>query len=134
MKIRTGFVSNSSSSSFIVACKKDLFDVSDDTLNDVFKISKDSPIYKICSILMDCIRDNSTEITDFIEYVKDRYGNDLDYLDYDDNKKIMKLLNSGWKVYSGEFSDESGGVEGLLCNMDLNFEDENFVIIHEAGY
>jgi hypothetical protein len=127
MKIRQGFVSNSSSSSFILASKKDL------TKSEIKALLLSDP--KIISNLVDKIVDTMVERlyserpTSLREYALDRYG--------ESNEQIARWHNKGLNfVYHTFFSDEDGDpIESLVCNaLDINIETDEFAIEKESGY
>lgn len=117
MKIREGFVSNSSSSSFIVALPADK-----------------SPII---SIKVDISKFASNKISTIAEL--NRYWKrDRDELD-EDYENCRKAIEAGKVVYLGWFSDEDydNGMAVGLCHRGLKAEDmpDGSVIIHsEEGY
>lgn len=124
MKIRFDFVTNSSSSSFIIACKKEL---NQKLLYELFRISEDHPLYDLLKDVVDTILRKAGKTT--IEAIKEkgRY--------YDENFEKYMLKNFHW--YEGSFSDEeyeNGMVESYLCETDLNIETDDFIMIHEGGY
>lgn len=125
MKIRSGFVSNSSSSSFIVAVKKgkkakvklelevDLADYSNTTLSNK---------------------------EDVLAYLKDHYGYEKG--DFNDNyvvkiyTTIMEYINNGDEIIVGSFSSDGNITEEYLCNTGLNdvVSKSVTVIQSDAGY
>lgn len=127
MKTRNGFVSNSSSSSFIIGVNGDL---TEDKIMKVFNIDKSSPLFGIAKGIAGIMlgADKYTKK----EYFKDRcYESDSDL-----TSEEKKIFDKGFTLYSGYASDEdsSNGIETALCNMDLNYEDSEIIMFKEAGY
>jgi hypothetical protein len=113
MKIRKGFVSNSSSSSFIVAGNpsKDL-DLTITIKADVKKYA--DGIIKTREELY-----NNEEIQDFLEWNEDISICNLE-----------EILDNGKYIYIGRFSDEEGDpIESLLCYEGISKESFNGDII-----
>ena len=125
MKIRTGFVSNSSSSSFIVAYKGKL----KEEVEEAFKLPEGHPLKKfsVSSEFSNSIRETFTNLSEYIEYVKEERD--------DENEEIVSLLSKGYTVATGYFSDDSGNsIETFLCEADIDYESENLVIKKSGGY
>jgi len=98
MKIRQGFVSNSSSSSFIVKYKGD-------SLTDALGIDVNSPAYQLFGSLIEHV-----EKSDKFKTVKDY----LDWAGYDDESELssyekdrVTAIKDGWTVVLGSGSNES---------------------------
>ncbi len=132
MKVRSGFVSNSSSSSFIIAFKGEKTGAMKE-LESVFKLPDSFPFKNfgdsICHKIMDCIDEKIITISDFIEWVEDeKFESDKI------KEKVLELINKQFTVYFGSFSDENDCLEALLCESDTNFESDNLYIQHEGGY
>jgi methionine salvage enolase-phosphatase E1 len=130
MKTRNGFVSNLSSSSFIIAYK-DKADVRK-KLEDIFKLPKghilESFTERIAESIIHLI-DEDKEFKDIKEYNK--------YIEtggYEDGE-LQELLEKGYSVASGDFvSDSENALEVYLCDTDLNYEDKDFIFKHEGGF
>jgi hypothetical protein len=129
LKIRNGFVSNSSSSSFILAWKGDL----KKELEKAFGFKKEYPIqFKGNDFVKKFIEAISfTENGISIKDLHDQYGDD----DEDwPNHQVLKWMNDGYKVGLGDFSDDRDDVETFLCNSEIQWDKENLKIIKEVGY
>lgn len=123
MKTRNGFVSNSSSTSFVVALKN---------------AKKTSTKVKL-EIEVD-LKDYGTVFTN-VEELRKYYKDELCDEDLDQNEDFQlakKAIEKGKAVIIGSFSDEcTEAVEQLLCREGLEgyIKDKNIEIIHsEAGY
>jgi hypothetical protein len=139
MKIRGGFISNSSSSSFVLALKDKNADL--DKLFDEFKaeLPKDNPLVPFVELLIEdiisTIRGRAAEKT-AEEWLRD-YGYDsLESAKEDgwsEAIKIAELYENGYKVYHGTFWDDTGDpAELMLCARSLNFETDDITLIHDG--
>jgi len=103
MKLRNGFVSNSSSSSFIIGVKDKL---TKDTLESNFGVPKDSVGWKFIGPIIEFLIKEADEIT-IKSLVKDEYCKSLEeFKENYPNHEGMKLLEDGWKVYEVRVSNE----------------------------
>lgn len=139
IKIRTGFVSNSSSSSFVVASKGEL-ELSDKIIEDIFKVEKSSPMFDLSKKIASLLLDKSEEIEDFNEWLEHEYGTFDDAEDYknevlayQDVSRMKKLFDDGFIVRKGSFYNDSGdSLEAFLCDgFNFKYESENIVIVNE---
>jgi len=145
MKVRNGFVSNSSSSSFIVIMKNGK-EMTKDNLLEIFDVKKTSPLYSFSNNLSEWIVRNVKECS-----IDDIYSN---YSGYDknltDDQKIeaiiedysgieedvlVKIKNGEYKYYEGSASDDSGdGLETYLCESEINIENDIISIKGGGSY
>ena len=126
MKTRSGFVSNSSSSSFIIGVKGEL---TEEKIMRAFKIGVDSPLYCVAKNMTGVLM--SADPFTLEELIEDRCYEDRD--DLDDIEK--KIFEKGFIFYSGYASDDSGvSVESALSDTALDYEDDNLILFKEAGY
>ena len=131
MKIRNGFVSNSSSSSFIIYSKKEL-DIS--VLKDLFEMPEGHPLEDIGDAVAKTFMSNADRINSWEEFVSDFYDED-EALDCG-GASVKAKLDEGWFMYTGEFSNEGYDdvMEDYLCDTTLNIDTPNLIIEHEGGF
>ena len=123
MKIRYGFVSNSSSSSFIVAYKGEK--PTQEQVLEAVGIVKGSPAAAmfggIFKELLSAKRMHKEDIKEMREY--------------DPEDETLKLIDEGWTVLLGHASDEGGDPdEAFLCFSDIEVVTDNFRILKDSGY
>jgi len=125
VKTRGCFISNSSSSSFIIGVKGKL---TKKKIMKAFRVGEDSPLYSFSEKMADVLLDATS-------YTKEEHIEDL-YLDSEDEIGILekKIFDKGYTFYSGCASDEDGGAESALCGMTLDYEDEEIIIYKEESY
>jgi hypothetical protein len=137
MKIRQGFVSNSSSSSFIIAFKGDAKQLKA-RLDEVFKLPDTYPLKEsvgdVSKTIINCIDSEYDSgiksMDDFLSYQSDEYGNDIEDID----KEQMDLIQKGFTLFPGSFSSEEWGIEATLCETEINFISDDLIIKAEGGY
>ena len=124
MKIRTGFVSNSSSSSFVILSKTLLTEAElIEKLDKKIVVPKEHPLH-------DMSRDMAGTLINRVGEAQD-----IESIDDPEVKKMYNnMLDGAAYVYKGYLSDECGGTEETLCNMSFNIEDEDFILDHDGGY
>jgi hypothetical protein len=134
MKIRNGFVSNSSSSSFIIGIKNTTLKKALEELKRK-ELEKTELFSEVISDCIDIIKLSAREFND--NYVREEYNMTMDdyFRDFGEEADVVKeLTENEFKVYVGSFSNDNGPIEAMLCDADLIYESENLVIIHEGGY
>ena len=139
MKIRMGFVSNSSSSSFVIASKGEL-NVGEESIKNIFKIDLNSPMFELAKRIINVLIDKSEEISDFNEWLEEEYGSfngSEDYKEevmaYSEVSKIKQLIDNGFSVRKGSLYNDSGDtLESFLCDdFKFEYEDETLYISND---
>lgn len=129
MKFRNGFVSNSSSSSFVLTSRTK---ITEEMLNKALGIPEEHPLHSLVSSVTKCII-SSSKLVDEDELREWR----ADYEKYKDSysKERLDLVEQNNFVYTGYFSDDSGDpIETMLCLSGINVKTEDFEIKCEGGY
>ena len=138
MKIRNGFVSNSSSSSFIVAFQKGLTKKDKRTvLYEKMGVTKDSFFFLAAKCIADCIIDaEPTNLAQYVEYLG--YDNVEAFIAEDPTNEILVqdvFLNSNLDVFVGSATNEGYEMgEALFCDMHWYVSEKDFYIDKEDGF
>ena len=145
MKIRNGFVSNSSSSSFMITMKNNK-ELTKKNIMEILNVNKDSFFYNIALEISEVFVQNA-ELAD-IDYLFRDYGymykddptleekieHLVEEVSFLDREMLDDIANNKIKYYVGYVADEDGGIEAALCSMDIQHEDDNIKVEKEGGY
>lgn len=127
MRQRDGFVSNSSSSSFIIGVKGKL---TEEKIMRSFQVGEKSPLFKLAKGMAKIMLDS--EKYTLKEFLDDRA------VDFEDLSEIeKKIFDQGYTFYQGYASDECSddlGAEPALCCLEITYEDEEIIISKESRY
>ena len=130
MKVRKGFVSNSSSSSFIIATTASRLTL--DNLLEAFAVPEGSPLFKVACDMAQVMLDKATKYDE--KEILYNWGYKSLEEALEDGNQQAQLIERGFTVYSGYASDEDGGIEAMICNTKIDFESDHFVLKSEGGY
>ena len=136
MKIRNGFVSNSSSSSFLIMSKNG--ELSSKKLLEIFDVKETSPIYSVVKKLSSEIIECTEKMThdEFLENYA--YGDTLkekeeelksDYPEYYEHYKNAR--KNGWVIYSGSADDYE---YSNVASLELKHDDDDIMIEMTGEY
>lgn len=128
MKVRNGFVSNSSSSSFVIGLPQST-PMTAEYLMKVFKIDEESPI-------RDLLFEMCEAFTHVESVTEEEYLNDYGYESLEEcSDDIKEIFNRGWKLYAGSFSDDSlNNAERMLSSVELDINTNEVIINSDGGY
>ena len=136
MKVRNGYVSNSSSSSFLIITKKEK--LNDKKLMEIFGIDETSVIYSVIKRFAKDIVHCTEEMThkEFLENYS--YGDTLEtteenfkeeYPEYYDYYILAKKNN--WTIYNGTADNYE---YATVSETDLDHEDDDIIIKMNSEY
>lgn len=127
MKIRASFVSNSSSSSFIIGSSKPL---SKEILIKLMGVPKKSIMYPIVTEVAELF------MTEAQPYDMEGYlANHFLTSEEDIPEKVKEILDKNWYFYEGSFSSSSDNIlERTLTDKGFNIDTKTIYISKEEGY
>lgn len=125
MKVNNGFVTNSSSTSFVVTSQNA---VTKDKFIKVLGIKKDTLIYEMVSDLYDAVEENKELLPQGVD-IRTYFAENRIYIqDEIDLVEIEKRYNAGERVYYGKLSDAGEQAATIF------FSNESFVVIGSDFY
>lgn len=134
VRVRRGYVTNSSSSSFILARKQPLTDEElRDRLWSIIGVDEQHLLHgfaeSIVNIIMREIENNTTYTNDMlIDYIRD-------YDPYDNEDIMLVFIREYGNAVMGRIDGNSeNAAENWLCMNDLYYEDDDLIIEHEGGF
>ena len=136
MKNRNGFITNSSSSSFLVIMKNKMTDdVIKQKIDSIISIDKNHLLYEMARDIRDTFIDKLNSSNKF-EFNKDGIKEFLYDYCYDDGDEEFELFKKYGNIAVGSFHDDDidNYSEFWLCMNDLNYEDDDILIVHDGGY
>ena len=138
MKIRHGFVSNSSSSSFVIAVKDGDLESNFKKVLDGIKTTEDFPmkelVERFISIITGAFVDNATEYT--YDGFMDEFCWEPGDFESQHPEIYDKVKNYGWKLYEGSVSDRDYEDLGsmMLVGMEIKYSTDEIIINKEEWY
>lgn len=131
MKIKTDFVTNSSSTSFLIIQKKEKFELTD--FLKAVGIADESIFRDIFVKLYNSFESNMEPLNEYIT----RYGrlesnetNEdwiVNYFSEEVLQKVLEAEEKGYKVYYGKLASDNGWTEGFFCT-------DSFIIDTDSMY
>lgn len=124
MKIRAGFVSNSSSTSFLIIAKKDLNRVD---FFELMGIDLDSPIADLFSQFYDDVMHSMERKVDFKTAENDAPAEawfEQDRLSPHMVQKLREAKERGLKAYYGRLDSETSLIQAFFCTDSFEVENE----------
>lgn len=136
MKVRSDFVTNSSSSSFLIMTKNQYTKQElKNELSDIVSLS--NGLFPMLGIdIANVLVSNANELT--IEEFMDEYIGDYDFEELKNQGGFSKTVYNNYNTYPfilvGFVSDEEGGLEAFLCDADIDFKNDKMIIVKYGGY
>ncbi|MGD0017269.1 MAG: hypothetical protein ABSC38_07125 [Verrucomicrobiia bacterium] len=126
MKIRAGFVSNSSSTSFLIVAKDDL---NETDFLELMGVNKGSPLTKVFRELYEAVQENCRVKVDFKNTNKrvpprQWFSGDIDRMSAHMLDRIDQAASGGLKVYYGHLSSDTSTIQCFFCTDSFEVENE----------
>ena len=138
MKIRLNFVSNSSSSNFILTVTKgstetEIRKMVEEAVGDMKGFFIPTFRQDLIDIIMTC-KDTKLDLERTLKHEQLWVKNNPDS-SKTELKELQRKIDSGLDYYCGGFSDNGDGpIQFFLCNYDFKVEKDNFHMENHSGY
>jgi len=144
MKIRQGFVSNSSSSSFLIAIKTNK-PITEFKIQNSHLLESNITGFKeeIEYIITNIIHENRSEPMTVEDYLKYElyYDSIFEYFEVKTKKDLEKINHiyakwylAGYKICWGEFESSGRQLERIMAKTPITIETEDFIFENEGSY
>ncbi len=127
MKMRIDFVTNSSSSSFIVASTLE-GEALKEKITKVLGVPESSPLFGVAKAVANNLCD--AKKTSLKELLYDYNADTIDELP----EHYRNAIKSGMIIREGYASNESEPAELMLCYLAINYQDNELIIYKDEGY
>jgi hypothetical protein len=137
MKLRSGFVSNSSSSSFVIGYRGKLNVARlTEALIGNSVIDRKSFLNNVIEDAIDAfLRADEKTLEDFIEEESDPYDTDKYTQESKYFSAVRKIFDSGMTLYMGSMAtDSDDAIDQYLVDVDLDIREDDFVLYKEGGF
>ena len=138
MKIRTGFISNSSTSSFVLrvfegATEEEIRSIIEKQVGKMEGFFLPEFRQQLIDTIMECKGDKNEHIRDLeweIKWLKENPDKSTE-----DRDRYQAMVDDKFDYYRGGFSDNGDGpLQFMLCYTPFKVEEDNFSMENHAGY
>lgn len=138
MKIRAGFVSNSSSSNFVMMVSKGMSEeeiraIVAECVGPMTNFFMPDFRQNLIDTIMEC-KGEKVDLENELKWENKWLAENPDR-DTDDRDEIQRKIDSGIDYYQGGFSDNGdGSLQAWLCDTSFKVERDGFSMENEEGY